>query len=107
MSDTVPIGRGLDNSRLYIVGPALHPVPVEMPGELCLVGVLLALGYNNPPSKTQNAFLANPFCREGRHLAWLDQNVPNGRTCFHVEHWNFSAASPATSRSRSGGTELK
>ena len=83
MSDTVPIGRGLDNSRLYVVDPALHPVPAEMPGELYLGGALLALGYNNLPSKTQNAFLANPFAtKEDISHGWTKMFRTGDRTRF-------------------------
>jgi acyl-coenzyme A synthetase/AMP-(fatty) acid ligase len=83
MSDIVPIWRGLDNSRLYVVDPALHPVPAEMPGELYLGGALLASGYNNLPSKTQNAFLANPFAtKEDISQGWTKMFRTGDRTRF-------------------------
>lgn len=46
----------------YVLAPrTLSPVPVGVPGELCLGGLQLADGYLNLPDRTRKAFIPNPF----------------------------------------------
>jgi amino acid adenylation domain-containing protein len=63
-SGSVPIGRPLDNVQVYVVDSYLQPVPVGLPGELCISGVGLAHGYLKRPTMTEKRFVANPFVAE-------------------------------------------
>lgn len=60
----VPIGRPIDNIRLYILNAFLAPVPVGVPGELCVAGVGVGRGYVNDPARTAAVFVPDPFNSE-------------------------------------------
>jgi amino acid adenylation domain-containing protein len=60
----VPIGRPIANMRAYILDHHHNPLPVGLPGELCLGGPGLARGYLNRPEITAAQFIADPFSSE-------------------------------------------
>ncbi len=57
----IPIGRPLDNMRLYIVDPQGHRLPVGAAGELWVSGPQVSRGYLNRPEKTAEVYIKNPF----------------------------------------------
>jgi amino acid adenylation domain-containing protein len=61
---TVPLGRPLSGTRVYVVDRALQPAPCGMPGELFLAGAGLARGYLRQPDLTADAFRPDPFAAE-------------------------------------------
>ncbi|MFE0173444.1 amino acid adenylation domain-containing protein [Streptomyces sp. NPDC059002] len=62
----VPIGRPIDNTELYVVGPSGTPQPIGVPGELCIGGVALARGYLDRTDLTREKFVPAPFVEGGR-----------------------------------------
>ena len=57
----VPIGKPIDNIKLYITDRYMNLQPIGVPGELCIGGVGLARGYINKPELTAEKFVPNPF----------------------------------------------
>ncbi len=57
----IPIGRPLDNMRLYIVDPQGRRLPVGAAGELWISGPQVSRGYLNRPEKTAEVYIDNPF----------------------------------------------
>jgi len=62
---TVPIGRPIANTRIYILDSSRSPVPIGVPGELYTSGDGVTNGYLNRDDLTKDVFVANPFDEGG------------------------------------------
>jgi amino acid adenylation domain-containing protein len=80
---TPPIGRPIGGARAYVLA-GLDPVPVGVPGELCIGGPGVSRGYLGDPAATAAAFVPDPggpgqrMYRTGDRVRWL----PDGRLEF-------------------------
>ena len=63
----IPIGKALDNVKLYIVDAAGHRLPVGAAGELWVSGPQVTRGYLNRPEKTAEVYIDNPFSDEPKY----------------------------------------
>lgn len=55
--DIVPIGKPVDNTRVYILDENLSFVPIGTPGELYIAGAGVSKGYLNDFDKTREVFI--------------------------------------------------
>jgi amino acid adenylation domain-containing protein/non-ribosomal peptide synthase protein (TIGR01720 family) len=58
---SIPIGKPIANSQVYILDSYLQLVPIGVPGELHISGAGLARGYLNHPDLTIPKFIPNPL----------------------------------------------
>ena len=58
---SIPIGRPIANTRIYIVDKYREPVPIGAAGEILIGGQGVASGYLNRPELTAERFIASPF----------------------------------------------
>src|ERR1044071_2709243 len=76
-ADLPPIGRPIANAEIYILDSRYNPVPMGVPGEICIGGAGLALGYLHQPELTAEKFIHWSF--HGRSAARLYKTGDRGR----------------------------
>ena len=57
----IPIGKACENMQVLVFNDQDRLVGVDEPGELCVRGTGVALGYYNNKGKTDEAFVQNPL----------------------------------------------
>ena len=100
---TVPIGRPVANTQLYVLDAAMEPVPIGVAGELYLGGVQVGAGYWGRPELTAERFVPDLFAtgqapaagallyKTGDLARWLPDGVVEylGRLDFQVKLRGF------------------
>ena len=81
---SVPIGRPVWNTQIYILDEQLKPVPKGVIGDLYIAGVQLAQGYFNQEELTSQRFIANPFI-EGERM-YLSGDLARWREDGAIEY---------------------
>ncbi len=81
-----PIGRAIPDLGLQVLDRSLQPVPIGVPGELCVGGAGLARGYLGRPDLTAERFEPDPFAaapgarlyRSGDLVRYRSDGGPDG-----------------------------
>lgn len=60
-TEILPIGHPFPNTRIVLLDGDQLVTDADTPGEICVLGTCLALGYYNNPEKTAEAFCQNPL----------------------------------------------
>jgi amino acid adenylation domain-containing protein len=83
---SIPIGRPIANTRVYILDAHREPVPIGVAGELFIAGAGVAAGYINQPALTAERFLADPFTEDPHQNMYqtgdLARYLPDGNVEF-------------------------
>jgi len=97
--EKLPIGFPCRNTDILILNEQNQPVQGEEPGELCVRGSSLALGYWNNPERTAQAFVQNPLNRHYPELIYRTGDLVNrnprgeimflGRKDFQIKHLGY------------------
>ena len=89
---SIPIGRPIKNTRVYILNQQMQPVPLGVTGELYIGGDGLAHGYLNQSDLTKEKFIPDPFCEEAGARVYktgdLVRYLPDGNIEFigRIDH---------------------
>ena len=76
--NSVPIGKPIANTEIFILNQSQALVPIGIIGELCVSGAGLARGYLNKEDLTKEKFIPHPFkkgerlYRTGDAARWLE-----------------------------------
>jgi amino acid adenylation domain-containing protein len=89
----ISIGRPIDNTQIRILDDRLQLSPIGVPGEICIGGDGVALGYLHRPDLTGERFIDDPFnpggklYRTGDRGRWRHDGLleHQGRTDFQVK----------------------
>ncbi|MGE8360383.1 non-ribosomal peptide synthase/polyketide synthase [Pseudomonas sp.] len=60
-AQAMPVGRPTPNTQLFVLDAQLRPVPIGVPGEICVAGAGVGRGYLNDPERTRLAFVEHPL----------------------------------------------
>jgi amino acid adenylation domain-containing protein len=79
-TDAVPIGAPIANVDCFVLDEEGGHVPIGMPGELCIGGVQVALGYVGQPELTAERFVDSPWSpdpiyRTGDVVRWREDGL--------------------------------
>lgn len=97
--EKLPIGFPCRNTDILILNEQNQPAQVDEPGELCVRGSSLALGYWNNPERTAKAFVQNPLNPHYPELIYRTGDLVHrngrgeimfiGRKDFQIKHLGY------------------
>jgi amino acid adenylation domain-containing protein len=82
---SVPIGKPIGNTQVYVVDGEMEAVGIGLPGEICVGGKGVARGYGNNAELTAERFVPNPFSVGGGERMYRTGDVGRWREGGNVE----------------------
>ncbi|MFP5271127.1 amino acid adenylation domain-containing protein [Coleofasciculus sp.] len=82
---SIPIGRPINNTKVYLLDAYLQPVPIGVIGELYIGGDGLARGYLNRPELTIEKFITNPFSNQPNARLYKTGDLARYRADGNIE----------------------
>nr|WP_244431779.1 non-ribosomal peptide synthetase [Xenorhabdus szentirmaii] len=86
MTDNIPIGRPLSNTRIYILDAFGQPVPIGVSGEIYIGGQGVARGYSNQPELTAERFVIDPFSKQPNARMYKTGDLGRWRANGNIEY---------------------
>jgi len=92
IGNSVPIGRPIANTQVYLLDTQMQLVPIGVRGEIYVGGDGLARGYFNRPDLTDEKFIPNPFSNQPSDRLYktgdLARYLPDGNIEFlgRIDH---------------------
>jgi acyl-coenzyme A synthetase/AMP-(fatty) acid ligase len=97
--ERIPVGFPMRNTEILILTDENQPAKLNEPGEVCVRGSSLALGYWNNPERTSKGFVQNPLnphypeliYRTGDSGFWNERGeiMLLGRKDFQIKHLGY------------------
>lgn len=73
--EVIPIGKACRNMEVILLDENKKPVTGNMPGELCVRGTGVALGYINSPELSDRVFIQNPLNSSYRDILYCTGDI--------------------------------
>ncbi|EFM08488.1 amino acid adenylation domain protein [Paenibacillus curdlanolyticus YK9] len=83
-STSIPTGRTIANYKVYILDRHRNPMPIGLPGEVCIGGVGVSREYLNRPDITNERYIPDPYNKEEKMFTCGDlaRWMPDGNVEF-------------------------
>ncbi len=85
-SNGISIGKPIANTTVYILDAQRNLCPIGVPGELCIGGAGVTLGYWNRPELTAERFIPDPFSTAPRATLYRTGDRARWRNDGMLEH---------------------
>ena len=82
--ESIPIGKPIDNTQIYILSNDLKLQPIGIPGQLCIAGVGLSRGYINNSELTNEKFISNPYKQD--EIIYLTGDIAKWSSDGNIEY---------------------
>src|SRR5438270_3128697 len=83
---TIPIGRPIASTQMYVLDPGMKPVPVGVVGELYIGGAQVGRGYLNREELTGERFLKDPFAKTSDARMYRTGDLGRWRNDGNIEY---------------------
>ena len=85
-SNGISIGGPIANTQVYVLDAQKNPCPIGVPGELCIGGEGVALGYWKRPELTAERFIPDPFSAVAGAKLYRTGDLARWRSDGTLEH---------------------